>query len=102
MEVSGQHFSWPLYLRQEPWYPLNRMLGGPRSRFGSQIISLDVVQERALDQAEIRNPNCPARNLITIPTTLTGSVLCKNILNFKFKSRNLSNCLHNLVSAAVP
>jgi hypothetical protein len=35
MEVSGQIRARPLYPKEKsPWYPLDRRLGGPHSRFG--------------------------------------------------------------------
>jgi len=47
-----------------PLYPLNRRVGGPQSRSGH-------IREKSLDRAVIRTPDGPARNVSSVPTTMS-------------------------------
>ena len=47
-----------------PLYPLNRRVGGPQNRSGR-------IREKSLAPAVIRTPDRPARNVSSVPTTMS-------------------------------
>jgi hypothetical protein len=60
MEVSGQlHAPAALPPGKEPWYPLDRRLGGPQSCSGH---GGEEKNSQSPPRIEPQNPDCPARS----------------------------------------
>jgi hypothetical protein len=75
---------WPLYPQgKSPWYPLDRMFGGPQSCSGC---SGEEKNSQPQPEIEPKNPNCPACSLVTIPTELSRLLYIKDTSDNKLSS----------------
>jgi hypothetical protein len=77
MEVSGQlHGPAALPPGKEPWFPLDRRLGGPQSRSGR---GGEEKNSQPPSGIEPQNPSRPARSLALYRLSYHGSPVSVNI-----------------------
>jgi hypothetical protein len=70
--------------RKEPQYPLNRMLGGPKSWCG-----YSGKREKCLAPSRIRNPDSAACRLAALPASLSPRLKIHNVLRGRCSLRNI-------------
>jgi hypothetical protein len=98
----------PLYLQvKNPWYPLDRRLGGPQSRSGR---GSEEKCSQPMPGIEPQNPDRPARSLVSIPTELSRLyhlvIVCLNVGHFHLRGSDrvsvMSAACSRLVTGLYP